>query len=253
MKIAISGKGGTGKTTLTALLGHVFLKEGNKVFLIDADPDGNLGVALGFSRAELSAVKPVSELKDIINQRTENNGSGFFKLNPKVDDIPEKYSLKKDNLHLLILGILKRGGGGCYCPENTFLKALLRNLIIERSEVVIIDMPAGIEHLGRGTAESVDVLLVVVEPTLKSIQTAQRLTSLASDLKMKKILYIGNKITGAPDIKFLEENILGKLAGYVSSSAEILEAEKTGSPVYDAAPAALKEASSIREKLFENQ
>lgn len=249
MKIAISGKGGTGKTTLTALLGYLYSQEGKKVFLIDADPDGNLGITLGFSQNELSKLTPISELKKLINERTENTGTGLFKLNPKVDDIPEKYSLKKDNIHFLLLGTLKKGGSGCYCPENTFLKSLLRNLIVEREEIVIIDMPAGIEHFGRGTSESVDALIIVVEPTLKSIQTAQRIVSLASDLKINKILFVGNKIINDSDLQFIKDNLSKEPIGHLSYSPQVLESEKSGIPLYQSAKQTLNEVLSIKEKL----
>ncbi|OIO74883.1 MAG: hypothetical protein AUJ85_04490 [Elusimicrobia bacterium CG1_02_37_114] len=251
MKIAITGKGGTGKTTLSALLGYSFSSDGKKVFLIDADPDGNLGLSLGFSSEELSKVTPISEMKELIHERTEYKETGFFKLNPKVDDVPEKFSLKKNGLSLLILGTMRKGGAGCFCPENAFLKSLLSHLLVANEEIVILDMPAGIEHLGRGTAGSVDCMLVVVEPTLKSIQTAERAYKLATDIKLEKIVFVGNKITSEKDLKFIEQNsqIVRKLIGYVSYSQEIVLAEQKKTPVYETAKQSLKEISALKEKI----
>ena len=249
MKIAISGKGGTGKTTITALLGYLYSKD-RKVFLIDADPDGNLGNALGITRDELLKVVPIVEMKELINERTGSKGDGFFKLNPKVDDIPEKFSLKTGNIRLLVLGTMKKGGGGCFCPENAFLKSLLSHMLVGREEVVLLDMPAGIEHLGRGTARSVDILLIVVEPTMKSVQTAERVMKLSSDLGIENCRIIGNKIRSAEDLGFIRGKFDNKMfLGYTNYSEKIVEADRGNLPVFEYAKEALAEADKIREKL----
>jgi len=251
MKIAITGKGGTGKTTISALFGYLFSKEGKEVFFVDADPDGNLGLTLGFSQEELSKIKPISEMKELIAERTELTDTGYFKLNPRVDDIPEKFSLKKDNLRFLVLGTLKKGGSGCYCPENAFLKALLRNLLVDREEIVILDMPAGIEHLTRGTAESVDLLLIVVEPTIKSIQTTERILTLASQLKIRNVKIVINKVVDEKDVDFVKENIkhASEIIGSISFNSELQFAEKLNQPVYITAKKTLEEVLSIKKNL----
>jgi CO dehydrogenase maturation factor len=193
MKIAVSGKGGSGKTVFCASLGKI-LAENQTVYMIDADPDGNLGISLGFDEEELKKLKPISELKDLIKERTQQDSFGFYILNPEVSDIPEKYSLKKDNIYLLILGTIKKADSGCYCPENTFLKSLISHLILDKQETIIIDLPAGIEVLTRGVAKNVDCLYIIVEPTIKSVQTAQHIKSLAEELKIPQIIFVANKI-----------------------------------------------------------
>jgi CO dehydrogenase maturation factor len=152
MKIAITGKGGVGKTTTSSLLAWTFAAEGKKVIAIDANPDANLATALGFSTEEVHHITPIAELKELIEERTgAKSGSygTFFKANPKVDDIPERFSLQKNGIKLLVMGTVKRGGSGCLCPEATLIKSLLSHLVLSRSEVVIMDMDAGVENLGR--------------------------------------------------------------------------------------------------------
>lgn len=208
MKIAVSGKGGVGKTTITALLAHSFVKDGLKVIAIDADPDANLAHTLGFP--EDVKITPLVELKDLIKERVgaePGKATVYFKMNPKVDDIPDKFSVKKDNIKLMAMGTIRRGGSGCACPENVMVKQLLSHLLIQRDEVVILDMEAGIEHLGRGTSKFVDQLLVVLEPTTSSIQTFSRIKKLATDLGVKRIIPVANKIKDNEDIERIKSDI----------------------------------------------
>jgi CO dehydrogenase maturation factor len=249
MKIAISGKGGTGKTTLTALLGYLYAKD-RKVFLIDTDPDGNLGNTIGIDKDRLSKVTPVVEMKEIIKERTGSKGDGFFKLNPKVDDIPEKFSLRVGNLRLLILGTMKKGGGGCFCPENAFLKTLLSHMLVGRDEVVLLDMPAGIEHLGRGTAKAVDCFIIVVEPTMKSVQTAGRVERLSKDIGIEHCYIVGNKIKNDDDVEFIRQKFdNNKFLGYTNYNDEIIKADRENMPVFELAKESLNDISKIKEKL----
>lgn len=195
MKIAISGKGGVGKTTIAALLADSFSRQGTDVIAIDADPDANLASALGFPKD--SDIVPLVELRDLIRERVgaePGQATVFFKMNPKVDDIPDRFSIQKDNIKLMAMGTIRRGGSGCACPENTMVKQLLSHLLVQRNEVVIMDMEAGIEHLGRGTAQFVDFLLAVVEPTTPSIQTFKRIEKLARDLHIKRLALVVNKL-----------------------------------------------------------
>ncbi|HAM38477.1 MAG TPA: carbon monoxide dehydrogenase [Elusimicrobia bacterium] len=211
-KIAITGKGGVGKTTIAAVLSILFSKE-KKVIAVDADPDSNLAASIGFPESE--KIIPISEMKDLINKRTEYK-NGFFKMNPKVEDIPEKFCPEYKNIRLINMGVMKKGGSGCFCPENAFIKTLVGHLIIQRDEVLIMDMPAGIENLSRGTASGVDAVSIVVEPDIKSIETASRIEKLCKDLKIKKVFAIGNKVTNKNDENYIVDNIKGiEILGFI--------------------------------------
>lgn len=208
MKLAITGKGGVGKTTLAAGLALAFSQEEKRVIAIDADPDSNLAATLGFPEPE--KIVPLVELKELIAERTgvePGTVGGYFKLNPRVDDIPDRFSREHKGIKVLLMGRVKKGGSGCFCPENAFLKAVLSHLFFTREDVVILDMEAGIEHLGRGTAEGVDGLIVVVEPSMRSMETAARIKSLAKDLKIDRVFLVGNKVRSDEDIDFIRKNV----------------------------------------------
>jgi len=207
MKIAVSGKGGVGKTTFSALLIRALNDEGKHVLAIDADPDANLAAAVGIEGAE--AITPISEMKDLIFERTEarpGTVGGYFKLNPTVDELPETLSARLENIKLMRLGGVKKGGAGCICPESTLLRALVSHVVLARDEFVVMDMEAGIEHLGRATAQSVDRLIVVVEPGRRSIDTARNIQRLASEIRLTNLALVGNKIRGDGDREFLEKH-----------------------------------------------
>lgn len=230
MKIAVSGKGGVGKTTFSSLLIRSLNEQGKNVLAIDADPDANLASALGI--ADSDKITPISEMKDLIFERTEAKpGSigGFFKLNPKVDDLPDALSVKLDNIKLMRLGGVKKGGSGCICPESTLLKALVTHIVLARDEVVVMDMEAGIEHLGRGTAQAVDKLIVVVEPGRRSIDTAGHIKKLASEIGLKNIVVVGNKIRSKKDEEFLKKNLNDfEFLGFIPYDDELIEADLNG-------------------------
>jgi CO dehydrogenase maturation factor len=230
MKIAISGKGGVGKTTLASLIIKNFADRGNKVLAIDADPDANLAGALGIEHPE--DIIPISQMKELIEERTESKvGSmgSFFKLNPHVSDLPEKLSVQKGNIRVMVMGGVKRGGGGCVCPESVMLKTLITHLILARDEVVVLDMEAGIEHLGRGTASSVNKLIVVVEPGKRSIETAHQIKKLAQDLGLKNIVLVGNKVRNEQDKEFLIRQLPGfTFLGFLPYNNQIIEADLEG-------------------------
>ncbi len=253
MKLAITGKGGVGKTTLASLLARVYAAEGNTVLAIDANPDANLGGALGIPIEEVRRITPIAEMKDLIEERTgvrPGTVGGFFKLNPRVDDIPDRFSATKDGIKLLVMGTVRQGGGGCMCPESTLLKALMGHLLLGRSEVVILDMDAGVEHLGRGTVKSVDAFIVVVEPGRRSIQTAEAIRNLAMDLGIERCYVVGNTITGDADRRFILDNMPDfEVLGFISHSPKIIEADLKGLSVFDIDPQAVEEARGIKEKL----
>ncbi|MBM4274938.1 MAG: carbon monoxide dehydrogenase [Deltaproteobacteria bacterium] len=251
MKIAISGKGGVGKTTLAALLIKYFADQGKKVLAVDADPDANLALALGISDPE--TIVPLSQMKEEIASRTESQPGkmgGFFKLNPKVDDIPEKFSRRLDGIKLIVMGGVKKGGSGCICPESVLLKTLVTHMVLLRDEVVVMDMEAGIEHLGRATAKGVDKLIVVVEPGRRSMETAHQVRKLAEDLGLHKVAVVANKVRQASDLDFIKEHLKGlPLLGYLPFDEKIIEADLKARPPYEVIPELLETAREIAEKL----
>jgi CO dehydrogenase maturation factor len=237
MKIAVSGKGGVGKTTFSALLIRTLNDDSKHVLAIDADPDANLASAIGIDKAE--TITPIAEMKDLIFERTESKPGtigGFFKLNPKVDDLPDALSVRFGNIKLMRLGGVKKGGAGCICPESTLLKALVTHIVLVRDEVVVMDMEAGIEHLGRGTAQAVDKLLVVVEPGRRSIDTAEHIKVLAAEIGLKNIAVVGNKIRGQKDEDFLKRHLADfDYLGSLPYDDALIEADLEGISPYDTA------------------
>jgi len=236
MKIAISGKGGVGKTLLAASLSRQFAESGYSVIAIDADPDANLAATLGFPNPE--EITPISELGDLIEERTgmrPGQAGAFFKLNPKVDDLPEDYSVTHDGIKLMVMGRIKRGGTGCYCPEGALLQALLLHLLLQRNEVVILDMEAGIEHLARGTAKAVDKLIVVVEPGRRSIETTQTISKLAEDIGLSNIILVGNKIHSQAEKEFITSSLPGfEFLGFIPYDQAIVEADLANRSLFNA-------------------
>ena len=231
MKIAVSGKGGVGKTTLSSLLARYWARKGYRVLAVDADPDANLGSALGI---DTNGLTPIAKMEDLIYERTESKKGpvgGFFKMNPKVDDLPEALGREKDGVRLLVMGTVKKGGGGCICPESVLLKALINHLVLYEKDLVIMDMEAGIEHLGRGTAQGVDRLLIVVEPGQRSIETADKVRQLTEDIGLKNISAVGSKVRNVDQEKFLKDN-LGEipLIGIIPFSEEIARADLENLP-----------------------
>lgn len=253
MKLAITGKGGVGKTTLAGLLARLYASQGRTVIAVDADPDANLASAVGVPSDAASQITPISELKELIEERTgakPGTIGGYFKLNPRVDDIPDRFSASKDGVKLLVMGTVKKGGGGCICPESVMLRSLMQHLLIGRSEVVILDMEAGIEHLGRGTARYVDAFVVVVEPGRRSLQTAETVRRLAQDIGIEKCYVVGNKVTSEADRQFIGENLAGfEVLGFLSYNPRVIEADLKDVSAFDIDPQVVAEAKVIQEKL----
>ena len=247
MKIAVSGKGGVGKTTFSSLLIRAFNDKGKHVLAIDADPDANLAAALGIANAH--AITPIAEMKDLIFERTEakpGTVGGFFKLNPKVDDLPEALSARLENIKLMRLGGVKKGGAGCICPESTLLRALITHVVLSRDEVVVMDMEAGIEHLGRATAQSVDKLIVVVEPGRRSIDTARNIQRLASEIHLSKVALVGNKIRSDKDRAFLEKHLADfAIMGFLPYDDQLIEADLDDRAPYETDSPAVKQVQSM--------
>jgi CO dehydrogenase maturation factor len=261
MKIAVSGKGGSGKTTLVAALARSFVDAGREVLAIDADPNSNLAIALGHPRpADAPDASGLIHTTDLIAERTGAGGprgyGRFFKMNPRVDDIPDTCRLNASGVSFIVLGGVHYAGGGCYCPENVFLQSMLSHLILERNEVVIIDMEAGIEHIGRATVKGIDVLVVMTEPTLRSVETAKLIRRLASDLGVGRIAAVANKVAQALQRKFIEEALAGsprrpgmEILGFLSLNEKLAEADISGEAVFADNPVLISEVDVIRKRI----
>ena len=251
MKIAISGKGGVGKTTFASFLIRSLADQGKKVLAIDADPDANLAQALGVKNSQ--EIVPISNMKDLIEERTEakmGSMGSFFKLNPKVDDLPERLSTEVDGIKVMVLGGVKKGGAGCICPESTLLKSLVRHVVLARDEFIVLDMEAGLEHLGRSTAMAVDMLVVVVEPGRRSIETAYQIQKLSQDIGVKKLSFIGNKIRSEKDKSFLLKQLPDlHFLGFIPFGNEIIEADLEGLPPFEKAKDGLNAVKEMIEGL----
>lgn len=230
MKIAISGKGGVGKTTIMALLADQFKKNGREVLVIDADPSPHMAQTLGVEHIE--RITPIAEMRDLLVERSgKTPGNPFYQINPKVDDLPDRFMVEKDGIRLMVLGAIQTAEGGCACPENTVLKRLLTKLLLSASQVVLLDMEAGVEHLGRGTIAGVDHLLIVVIPSMSSIRTALKIKKLAIDSGIPRIAFVGNLVQDQGDEDFLLAGLGEKPVAFFPDSRAIRLAERDGQPV----------------------
>ncbi|HUI93043.1 MAG TPA: AAA family ATPase [Chitinivibrionales bacterium] len=239
LKLAVSGKGGVGKSTLAAALCKVFSQKGLKVLAIDADPDANLASALGLSQERKTKIRPIASETGLIEQRTgakPGRTGQMFSLSPDVSDVAQKYGLLCNGVSLLVLGAVKSGGGGCACPENAFLKKLIRHLIVQEGETVVIDLEPGIEHLGRATASGVDAMIIVLEPGTRSKETAQRIIALSKDIGLeKKLFFVLNKIRNKDDEKALltDEFAAVKVLGKIPFDERFIDADCRGVSIFD--------------------
>ena len=258
-KIAITGKGGVGKTSLASLMAYVLVEKGYKVYAIDADPNATLAQALGFPPELADQVTPIVEMADLIEERTGARPGEYgrmFKLNPRVDDIPARFSVAYRNVHLLQMGTVRGAGAGCACPENAMLRMLITYLLLREKETVILDMVAGLEHLGRATAGAVDAMFAVVEPGTRSIQTAKAIAALAGDLGIEKFWVVGNKVRHERDVAFMRDELDGlpqgahkdaslQLVGWLPYTDQAIEADIQSKALYDVAPELVEKVRGI--------
>ena len=253
MKLAITGKGGVGKTTLTALLAQSYADMGRQVLAVDADPSPCLAGALGFPAELRAQLHPIAEMDALIEERTgakPGTVGGFFTLNPRVDDIPERFSVLHRGVRLLEMGSVELGGSGCICPEAAMLKTLFTHLLFRKDDILLLDMYAGVEHLGRATVDFVDAMLVVVEPTRRSLGTAAQIKKLANDIGLKRLYLVGNKVRNDDEAKFLENETPGlPVLGYLPADLKVQEADRLGVPVYDYVESLKITAQEINQKI----
>ncbi|HLP61615.1 MAG TPA: P-loop NTPase [Candidatus Deferrimicrobium sp.] len=237
MKIAISGKGGVGKSTLAAALALLMARQGQKVLALDADPDANLAAALGIPGSEQRKIIPISQHVALIEERTGAKVKQYgqvFKLNPEVSDIADKYATVYEGVALLVLGAVEQGGSGCACPENVLIRSLVMDLVLNKNEALIMDMEAGIEHLGRATSRGVDCMIVVIEPGQRSIDSANKIIRMAHEIGLKNIRFVANKVDGTNDEQFIRQAFPNHdLLGIIPYSEEIRRNDRNGLSVLD--------------------
>jgi len=255
VKVAVCGKGGVGKTLIAGGLAFFFAKKGLRTIAFDADPSPNLALTLGLSPEEVRGILPISENKDLLESKTGTGYSGVYRLSFTVEDIIKKYSIETPfGVNLVVMGSVKSMGSGCTCPANAVIRALLRHLIVERNEVVILDMEAGVEHMGRGTAERVDALLIVADANMKALETAKHIKDLAIKAGIKQVFLVGNKIgneTQKESIEaFAKDNELSVL-DFVPFDEKVVEAEMHGeTPLKNAESKAMLAIERLSEKLL---
>jgi len=256
MKLAITGKGGVGKTTLTALLAQVNADAGHEVLAVDADPAPCLAGALGFPDDLRAKLHPIAEMNELIEERTGAKPGavgGFFTLNPRVDDIPERFSILHRGVRLLEMGSVDVGGSGCICPEAAMLKTLFTHLLFRKDDVLLLDMYAGVEHLGRATVDFVDAMLVVVEPTRRSLGTAAQIKKLANDIGLMRLWLVGNKVRNNDEAAFLNSETPDiPVLGLLPADLTVQEADRMGIPVYDHVPVMKIAAKNIMDELIQH-
>ncbi len=253
MKIAVTGKGGVGKTTFAAILARLYAEEKRTVLAVDVDPDANLGQALGFSEQEINEITPISKMRDLVEERTgasKDSFGKFFKINPKVDDIPERFAKEHKGVKLLVMGTVETGGAGCVCPEHVMLKRVISHLLIQEDDVIIMDMEAGLEHLGRGTTDFMDRFIVVVEPGARSVQTYNQVKALAADLGITRIGVVANKVRNEDDERYIKDRIPEDvLLGFIHYNADVITADRQGISPYDCSPETITEIRKIKERI----
>jgi len=255
LKIAVSGKGGVGKTFIAGGLAYSLASRGIKTVAIDADPSPNLALTLGLPIEEARQILPISENKELIESKTGTGYAGVFRLSFTVDDIVRDFSVTTPfGVNLIVMGTVQSMGSGCTCPANAVIRALLRHLIVERNEAIIIDMEAGIEHIGRGTAQHVNLMLIIADANMKSLETANSIQKLANQAGIGQIFLVGNKIRKSLEEKtienFADKNSI-KVLDFVPYDQTIVDAEMQGeTPLRHKDSVAIRAIEKICDKLM---
>ena len=257
MKIAVSGKGGVGKTLLSGTLASYFAKKGFKVMAIDADPSPNLALTLGIPVEEANKILPISENAELLDKKTRTDYPGLYKLHFTVDDIIEDNGMESPyGVNLLVMGTVKTAGQGCACGANAVVRELLRHLIVDREEIVVVDMEAGVEHMGRGTASQVDIMLVVADSSRKSLEIAKKISRMAHEAGIKKVFIVGNRVRDSEEKEliadFTTKNGLPLLA-LIPYDDTVVKADRVGeAPLnYAETSAGVQSIQFIGEKLLQ--
>ena len=253
MKLAVAGKGGVGKTTLTALLAQTYADRGREVLAVDTDPVPSLAQALAFPTELRAGLRPIAEMADLIEERTGAKpgvAGGFFTLNPRVDDLPARFSALHGGVRLLEMGGVDSGGAGCICPESALLKMLFTHLLFRDDDVLLFDMYAGVEHLGRATVDFVDALLVVAEPTRRSLSAATQIATLGRDVGLDRTWLVGNRVRGDDDLAFLRDDAPGLgLVGWLPEEPGVIAADRKEAAVYAEVPSLREPVGRIADEL----
>jgi len=257
--LAVAGKGGVGKTFISGTLARLLARDGYNVLAVDADPNINLASTLGIPSEVAEGIVPLSENDALVEEKTgvapgRSYGS-VFRMTPTVSDIVGKFGVVgPDGVQLLVMGTVKGGDTGCMCPANALLRVLIQHLLIQRRDVVVMDMVAGLEHLGRGTARRMDAMLVVVEPRMKSVDTVRRILRLAAEIEVQEVLAVGNKINGEKERRFIDERMKKAgvtVAAHLPYDPAIAEADMLGeAPLdHDEDSAAVRALVGLKEYL----
>jgi CO dehydrogenase maturation factor len=176
-----------------------------------------------------------------------------FKMNPDVADVAERFGTPRGGVSLLVLGAVNKGGSGCACPENTFIKALVTDMVLYKKDTLVMDMEAGIEHLGRATTRGVDLMIAVAEPGQRAADCVANVTRMAADIGLKRVAAVGNKIRGPEDEAFLRAALPDlEFLAMIPYTEALRAADRDGMSVMDAAaadPALAREFASLYEKV----